>query len=213
MHFLGEVRHAKLQSPALDEADWMKQYFDVEHGRRLFCTHDSFRLLKPIEPAEFYRKKEMLRQGDKNSRYIVLDYDADIFSSTEWSSDGLETMEGSLNDLIQAYGNSVRKKNATQAYFKTDLFKKDAQQICTVAPASWAEENQELTAEATMARFTPEREKALVNRLLGYVGEYFSDSQLYDILHNTLDMSHEDIEGLGFCLEDQYETQTMEQKM
>ena len=60
---------------------------------------------------------------------------------------------------------------------------------------------------------SPEREQDLLNRLLGYIGEYFDGSQLYDILHNTLEMSHEDIEGLGFCLQDEYEAPTMEQKM
>ena len=52
---------------------------------------------------------------------------------------------------------------------------------------------------------SPEREQDLLDRLLGYVGEYFDGSQLYDILHNTLEMSHEDMEGLGFDLSDCYE--------
>ena len=213
MKLLGEVRHAKQQTPTLDEVDWMQPYFNVEHGVRLLCTRDDMKLFQHMEPTDFYHQKEMIRQGDKNCRHVVLDYDADVFSSTEWSSDGLETMEGSLNNLLQAYSNSLRKKNATQMYLKTDLFEKSVQQICTIYPASWADENQEIITEAAKSSLSPEREQELLGRLVDYVSEYFGDSELYDILHNTLEMSHEDMEGLGFCLQDQYETPTMEQKM
>jgi hypothetical protein len=60
---------------------------------------------------------------------------------------------------------------------------------------------------------SPEREKELLDRLMGYIVEYFNESDLYDILHHTLEMSHEEIEGLGFDLYDYYEAPNMGQKM
>jgi len=53
------------------------------------------------------------------------------------------------------------------------------------------------------------REQELLDRLLGYIGEYFSGRELYDILHNTLEMTHEEMEGLGFDLQSYYGFETM----
>lgn len=49
---------------------------------------------------------------------------------------------------------------------------------------------------------TLEREQELLARLLEYIGEYFFGRQLYDILHHTLGMSLDDMEALGFSLEE-----------
>lgn len=54
---------------------------------------------------------------------------------------------------------------------------------------------------------SPERRRELVGHILDYMAEYFQDDQLYDILHHSLEMSHEEIEALGFALHDQYECQ------
>ena len=45
-----------------------------------------------------------------------------------------------------------------------------------------------------------ERKQELLERLANYMGEHFDDSQLYDILHDTLEISHAEIAGLGFSL-------------
>lgn len=212
MELLNEVRHAKEQTPTLDESSWLTHYFDVAHGLRLFCTRESAQLLKPLMEAEFLAEKEMLRLGNKNCRHIVIDYDADVFSHTEWSEGNLETMKGSLHGLLQAYKSAQRKKNATQTYLKNELFEADVEKLCSVIPTPWRYENQKEKAEATHI-LSPEREQELLDRLIGYVGEYFGGSELYDILHHALEMSHEDMEGLGFDLHDYYEAPDMGQKM
>lgn len=57
------------------------------------------------------------------------------------------------------------------------------------------------------------RWKELAGRVLDYVSEYFQDCDLYDILHHTLELSHEEIEALGFSLYDQYELENEEQEL
>ena len=50
------------------------------------------------------------------------------------------------------------------------------------------------------------REQRLVNELLNYFAEHHDSSELYRILHGDLEMSHEDIELLGFDLSQCYES-------
>ena len=49
------------------------------------------------------------------------------------------------------------------------------------------------------------REQRLINELLNYFAEHHDSSELYRILHGDLEMSHEDIELLGFDLSQCYE--------
>lgn len=48
---------------------------------------------------------------------------------------------------------------------------------------------------------TRERQRELLDRLIGYIGEHFSGGELYDILHNTLEMSLDEMESIGFDLQ------------
>jgi len=52
---------------------------------------------------------------------------------------------------------------------------------------------------------SPERKWELAGLVLDYVAEYFQDYELYNILHHSMDMSHEEIEALGFELQNEYE--------
>ena len=56
-----------------------------------------------------------------------------------------------------------------------------------------------------MKQLTPERERELWDRIAGFLSSRFSDGDLYDILHQNLGMSHEEMEALGFMLWDYYE--------
>lgn len=47
-----------------------------------------------------------------------------------------------------------------------------------------------------------EREQQLLNMLFSYLGEHYDSSELYEILHHDLGMTHSDIELLGFDLKD-----------
>lgn len=60
---------------------------------------------------------------------------------------------------------------------------------------------------------SPEAEQDLLGKIIGYMGEYFDGSQLYDILHNTLEMSHAEMEGLGFDLRHCYAATTLDMGM
>lgn len=54
-----------------------------------------------------------------------------------------------------------------------------------------------------------ERQRELLDRLIGYIGEHFSGSELYDILHHTLEMSLDEMESIGFDLQDYDDEQHM----
>ena len=49
---------------------------------------------------------------------------------------------------------------------------------------------------------TQERQQELLDRLIGYIGEHFSGSELYDILHHSLEMSLDEMASIGFDLQD-----------
>ena len=56
-----------------------------------------------------------------------------------------------------------------------------------------------------MKQLTPERERELWDRIAGFLSSRFLDGDLYDILHQNLGISHEEMEALGFLLRDYYE--------
>ena len=49
-----------------------------------------------------------------------------------------------------------------------------------------------------------ERESQLINNILNYLADHYDESELYRILHDDLEMSHEEIDLLGFDLPDCY---------
>lgn len=53
-----------------------------------------------------------------------------------------------------------------------------------------------------------ERQTRLINTILNYLGEHHDNSELYRMLHSDLEMTHEEIESLGFCLSDCYEEES-----
>ena len=50
----------------------------------------------------------------------------------------------------------------------------------------------------------------IISSILNYMAEYFDDSSLYDILHNTLGIRNDKIEALGFALQNEYVDEQME---
>ena len=52
-----------------------------------------------------------------------------------------------------------------------------------------------------------EREGQLINNILNYLADHYDESELYQMLHDELEMSHEEIGLLGFDLPDCYKEQ------
>lgn len=65
--------------------------------------------------------------------------------------------------------------------------------------------------EDSQSSLSADRKEKIVSAILNYMAEYFDDSNLYDILHNTLEIRNDEIEALGFCLYDEYVDEPMEQ--
>lgn len=112
-----------------------------------------------------------------------------------------------LHDIEQNFGVIITPNNGIGTMLLdelknspeiTDLTVDDGWLVMTVAPAPL---------------LTSEREMELLDRLIGYVGEYFSGSELYDILHHTLEIGHDEMEALGFSLQDYYDAPNMEPTM
>ena len=120
-----------------------------------------------------------------------------------------ELLQGIKGHLRMGYGTTVTSLKIGKRGVSVDF-----DPVCCpkvhMAPVM-GEAGAEYPAVTSGLSVTPRRWKELANHVLGYVSEYFQDCDLYDILHNTLEMSHEEIEALGFSLSDQYEAAAPEQ--
>ena len=61
-----------------------------------------------------------------------------------------------------------------------------------------------LAPEQLIPSLSSERKEEIMSGILNYMAEYFDDSSLYDILHNTLGIRNDEIDCLGFALHDEY---------
>ena len=57
-----------------------------------------------------------------------------------------------------------------------------------------------LAPEQPAPSLSAERKEEIISGILNYMAEYFDDSSLYDILHNTLEICNDEIGCLGFAL-------------
>ena len=67
-----------------------------------------------------------------------------------------------------------------------------------------------LALEQPARSLSAERKEEIISGILNYMAEYFDDSSLYDILHNTLGIRNDEIGCLGFALHDEYVDEQLE---
>lgn len=67
-----------------------------------------------------------------------------------------------------------------------------------------------LAPEQPAPSLSAERKEEIISGILNYMAEYFDDSSLYDILHNTLGIRNDEIGCLGFALHDEYVDEQLE---
>lgn len=67
-----------------------------------------------------------------------------------------------------------------------------------------------LAPEQPAPSLSAERKEEIISGILNYMAEYFDDSSLYDILHNTLEIRNDEIGCLGFALHDEYVDEQIE---
>lgn len=67
-----------------------------------------------------------------------------------------------------------------------------------------------LAPEQPAPSLSAERKEEIISGILNYMAEYFDDSSLYDILHNTLEICNDEIGCLGFALYDEYVDEQIE---
>lgn len=61
-----------------------------------------------------------------------------------------------------------------------------------------------LTPDQPAPSLSAKRKDEIMSNILNYMAEYFDNSSLYDILHNTLGIRNDEIGCLGFALHDEY---------
>ena len=134
---LHKVEKAKELTPTLSKASWLMSLLDKEHGLRPLCLHPKLALFKPISADVFAERLELFQQAPCEIRHVVLNYDSDRFSFSEWEDGGMSEMSGTLSGVIHAYASSVRRLNSSQFYMNSQSFKEGMAAACgrnTAAP-------------------------------------------------------------------------------
>lgn len=119
---LHKVEKAKEVTPTLSKAGWLMSHLDKEHGLRPLCTHPKLALFKPISADIFAERYEEFQKKPCEMRHVVLDYDKDCFSFSEWEDDALSEISGTLSGVIHAYASSIRRLNSSQFYMNNSSF-------------------------------------------------------------------------------------------
>lgn len=134
---LHKVEKAKEITPTLSKASWLMSHLDKEHGLRPLCLHPKLALFKPIPAYVFAERLEVFQQAPCEMRHVVLDYDSDRFSFSEWEDGGMSEISGTLSGVIHAYASSVRRLNSSQFYMHSQSFEYGMAAACggnTVTP-------------------------------------------------------------------------------
>lgn len=67
-----------------------------------------------------------------------------------------------------------------------------------------------LASKSPASLLSASRRAEIMAGILNYMAEYFDNSSLYDILHNTLGIRNDEIGSLGFALHDEYVDEQLE---
>jgi len=97
-----------------------------------------------LEPEVY---SELLRQFPEqrtDDRQVILDYDSNSFSFTDWEEAGLISLCGPLDDVISAYSGALRKKNSTQTYLNKKVFIGEIERICKIGPMKSQQGNEQI---------------------------------------------------------------------
>lgn len=127
---LHKVEKAKEITPKLSKSGWLLSHLDKKHGLRPLCTSPKLALFKPISTETFAECLEEFQQKPCEVRHVVLDYDSDRFSFSEWEDGGLSEISGTLSGVIHAYASSVRRLNSSQFYMNSQSFEDGMAAAC-----------------------------------------------------------------------------------
>lgn len=94
-----------------------------------------------------------------------------------------------------------------EAYGKLELF---GPEHCEPNSYESLDYCKNLAPEQPAPSLSAERKEEIISGILNYMAEYFDDSSLYDILHNTLEICNDEIGCLGFALYDEYVDEQIE---
>ena len=112
--------------------------FFISQADRLLCSlrtlptarHEPQRLFKALEPEEFAKRLHRFQTNPSEDRHVVLDYDGDRFSFSEWTKAGLDTLSGPLDGVISAYAGALRKKDSGLNFLNEKAFVTAMERAC-----------------------------------------------------------------------------------
>lgn len=99
-----------------------------------FCPGPHMRLFQPLEPEKYTELLRQFPEQDTDDRQVILDYDGNHFSFSEWGDEGPTTISGSLDGVVSAYSGALRKKNSRQTYINEKVLIAEMERICEVTP-------------------------------------------------------------------------------
>ena len=144
LKLLHQVRRTKFEAPELDEGRWLTYFRDKEHGLRVLSLRPATALMKPLSAEKFEQKLRLFHENTGDTRHVVLDYDSDHFTFSEWKNGEQSNLSGSLDGVIKAYGVALRKKSATQFYLNQEAFEIGMAAVCIMtgnAPVSVSQQH------------------------------------------------------------------------
>ena len=98
------------------------------------CPSPYLRLFQPLEQEKYSELLRQFPEWNTDDRQIILDYDNNHFSFTEWEDDGPVTMRGPLDGVVAAYAGALRKRSSTQTYLNEKVFIAEMDRICEIGP-------------------------------------------------------------------------------
>ena len=129
LSLLREVHTAKDRVPSINTSD-AERLIQYSQNMLPICPSRFLRLFQPLEPEKYMELLQQFPEQYTNDSQIILDYDSDRFSFSEWSEDGPITMRGSLDGVVSAYSGALRKKGGGQTYINERVFIAEIDRIC-----------------------------------------------------------------------------------
>lgn len=99
-----------------------------------FSPSGHLRLFQPLEPDLYAVLLKQFSEKGTADRHVILDYDSNQLSFTEWQHAEPITMCGPLDGIISAYSGALRKKGGKQRYVNEKEFYSEIERICEIGP-------------------------------------------------------------------------------
>lgn len=142
LSLLREVHTAKNRVPSIRTSN-AERLILYSKNMLPICPSRHLRLFQPLEQEVYSELLQQFSEQRTDDRQIVLDYDGNHFSFTEWEDTGPITISGPLDGIISAYSDALRKKNSSQTYLNEKVFITEIERICEIGPLKYSQDDEQ----------------------------------------------------------------------